>query len=83
MLLIGNGRVITRDEQKPYIENGAVLIDGNLIKKIGESTILKTTYPQAEWIDAKGGVIMPAFINTFTLPWQEVFPSMDMPQKVF
>ncbi len=64
MLLIGNGRVITRDEQKPYIENGAVLIDGNLIKKIGESTILKTTYPQAEWIDAKGGVIMPAFINT-------------------
>ena len=28
MLLIGNGKVITRDENNTVIENGAVVIDG-------------------------------------------------------
>ena len=28
MLLIGNGRVITRDANNTFLENGAVAIDG-------------------------------------------------------
>ena len=58
MLLIGNGRLLTRD-QGNYFENGAVAIDGNLIKEVGETAKLKQKYPDAEWIDADGGVIMP------------------------
>ena len=27
MLILGNGRVITRDEKNPYLENGAVQDD--------------------------------------------------------
>ena len=42
MILIGNGKVFTRDDEKPYIENGAVLIDGNVIKEIGKTEDLKT-----------------------------------------
>ena len=34
MLLIGNGRLITRDNGT-YYENGAVAIDGKLIKEVG------------------------------------------------
>ena len=63
MLLIGNGRLLTRD-QGNYIENGAVAIEGNLILEVGETAKLKQKYPEAEWIDADGGVIMPGLVNT-------------------
>lgn len=62
MLLIGNGRLITRDNGT-YYENGAVAIDGKLIKEVGETAVLKARYPEAEFIDADGGVIMPGLIN--------------------
>ena len=64
MLIVGNGRVITRNSNNPYIEDGAVVLDGTLISKIGSSAEMKREFPQAEFIDAKGGIIMPAFINT-------------------
>lgn len=64
MLIIGNGRVITRDSNNPYIEDGAVVLDGTTICKIGTNAEMNRMFPQAEFIDAKGGVIMPAFINT-------------------
>ena len=63
MILIGNGRVFTRDENNPYIENGAVLIDGKVIKEIGKTDELKAKYPDAEYKDAKGRLVMPGFIN--------------------
>ena len=64
MLIIGNGKVITRDHDNPFMTDGAVAIEGTLIKEIGTTAAMKATFPQAEFIDAKGGVIMPAFINT-------------------
>ncbi len=63
MLLIGNGRLVTRD-QGTYIENGAVAIEGNLIAEVGETAALQAKYPDAEWVDAAGGVIMPGLVNT-------------------
>lgn len=63
MLIVGNGRVITRNEAVPFMESGAVAMEGNVIRKVGATEELKKEYPQAEYIDAKGGVIMPAFIN--------------------
>ena len=63
MLVLGNGKVITRNPDRPLIENGAVAIDGTVISRIGGTDELRAAYPQAEYIDAKGGLIMPAFIN--------------------
>ena len=63
MLIIGNGRVITRDEENPFIENGAVAMDGNTIVMVGNTEDVKKIYPEAEFTDTKGSVIMPAFIN--------------------
>ena len=63
MLIIGNGRIITRDVKNPYLENGAVAMEDGVIKKILTTSEMKKTYPDAEYIDARGGVIMPAFIN--------------------
>ena len=67
MNLLTNGRVITRDEGgKGYYEKGAVAYEGTKIVEVGEEAALRAKYPQAEIIDAKGGVIMPAFINAHT-----------------
>lgn len=64
MLLIGNGKVITRDDDRPIIEDGAVVIENNKIKEAGSYKTLKEKYKDAEFVDAKGGLIMPGFINT-------------------
>ena len=63
MLILGNGRVITRDDACPLIKNGAVAIDGTAICKVGGDEEVRKAYPGAEYIDAAGGLIMPAFIN--------------------
>lgn len=63
MIVLGNGRLITREEERPYIEDGAVAMDGGLICRIGTTQELKKEFPKAEYIDAGGGLIMPAFIN--------------------
>lgn len=63
-MIIGNGRVITRDEENPYIENGSVVIRDNTIIAVGDYSVLKEKYKEEEFIDAKGKVIMPGLINT-------------------
>lgn len=63
MILIGNGKIVTRDGSCPFINNGAVLIDGKMICNVGESQTLKAKYPGAEFIDASGRLVMPGFIN--------------------
>lgn len=64
MILIGNGRVITRDSQNTYIEKGAVLVEGERIREVGTDTLLKEKYPKAKYMDAEGMVVMPGLINT-------------------
>ena len=66
MLLVTNGRLITRDAAQPYFEDGAVVIDGTTIAAVGEAAALKARHPDAEVVDAKGGVIMPGLINAHT-----------------
>ena len=66
MLLIGNGRVLTRDSALPYLEDGAVAVEGTVIREVGPSPALREKHPDAEWVDARGGVIMPGLINAHT-----------------
>ncbi len=66
MYILGNGPVITRDIDNPYIENGGIVIDGSKIKEIGGFKEIQAKYPNLEVVDAKGGVIMPGFINAHT-----------------
>ena len=34
MILIGNGRLITRDEKNTYLDNGCVAVEGNEIVNV-------------------------------------------------
>ena len=67
MILLANGKVITRDsEDTGYLPDGGVVTDGGKIVEVGVTADLKAKYPQAEFVDAKGGIIMPGLINAHT-----------------
>ncbi|MCL1834537.1 MAG: putative aminohydrolase SsnA [Oscillospiraceae bacterium] len=63
MLLAGNGLLITRGAENKLIKNGCAAIDGRFIKEVGDTALLKAKYPDAEFLDARGGLIMPGLIN--------------------
>src|SRR5258708_23022858 len=65
-MLIGNGTVVTLGAQNQLIEQGAVLVRGSRIAAIDTDATLRRQRPDAEYIDAHGGLIMPGFLCTHT-----------------
>ena len=65
-ILIGNGTIITLGAQNQLIEHGAVLVHDNRIAAIDTNTVLRQQYPNAEYLDANEGLIMPGFLCTHT-----------------
>ena len=63
-LLLKNAHVVDPSVELDGVVD--VLIDGDKIAEVGEEAALRAKYPDAEIVDAKGGVIMPAFINAHT-----------------
>ena len=51
MLIVGNGKLITRDPANPYLVDGAVVIEGELIKEVGTLAEMKAKYPNAEFVE--------------------------------
>ncbi|HEX2953780.1 MAG TPA: putative aminohydrolase SsnA [Bacillota bacterium] len=66
MLLIGNGRLITRDVNRRIIEDGCVAIKDNVVVEVGLTSDLRLKFPEARFIDARGKLVMPGLINTHT-----------------
>ena len=66
MLLIGNGKLFTRDEERPYLPDGAVVIDGDTVQEVGSLADMRAKYPAAEFVDARGQIILPGLINAHT-----------------
>lgn len=64
MILVGKGTVVTRDAKTPLIQEGGVVLEGTVIREVGDFEELKRKYPQAEQVDAKGQLIMPGLVNT-------------------
>lgn len=62
-LLIGNGILVTRDEKNTFLTDGAVYIEGEKIVEVGRTGLLKDKYPDAEFLNADGMLIMPGYIN--------------------
>lgn len=64
MLVVGNGRLITQNNENPFIDNGAVVIDGGKIIDYGNTENILEKYKEIEYLNAEGKVIMPGLINT-------------------
>jgi putative selenium metabolism protein SsnA len=63
MLLIGNGNLVTRDPANPFLPDGCVAAEGPRIVEVGPTEALRDRHPGAEFLDARGGLIHPGFIN--------------------
>lgn len=62
-LLIKNARVlVTMDDQRREIDNGAVFVRGNVIEQVGPTAELPSAADEV--IDASGQVVMPGLVNT-------------------
>ena len=57
MLVIGNGRLVTRDPEQPFFENGAVAMDGTTIKKVGTLEEIKKEFHDAEYVEDRKSVV--------------------------
>ena len=69
MIVLANGKVITRDpDGTGYLSDGGVVTDGGKIVEVGTTADLKAKYPQAEFVDARGGDIMQTAFD-FTEGW--------------
>ena len=80
MLIVGNGRLITRDAATDYFENGAVVCDGGKIVAAGDFISLRGKYPDAELLDARGGLIMPGLINAHTHIYSGLARGLSLPE---
>ena len=66
MYLIANGSLLSFFDSARYTPNGAVAVDGARIVAVGADEELRSRYPDAELIDARGGLIMPGLIDLHT-----------------
>lgn len=65
-ILITGGTVVTMNEERTVIEDGAVAIKGNEIVAVGKRTDLGRVFRPKRIINAAGKVLIPGLINTHT-----------------
>jgi len=65
-LLVTNGRVITQNETRDVIEDGAVAIADDKIVAVGPASELEAAHDAERTLDAEGGAIIPGLINAHT-----------------
>jgi 5-methylthioadenosine/S-adenosylhomocysteine deaminase len=65
-LLITGAMVLTLDDNREIIDNGAVAIKSDRIVAVGLSGDLRRRFPEMETLDATGKAVMPGFINSHT-----------------
>ena len=78
MLLIGNGRVVTRNPAAPVLENGCVAVQDHKIVAVAATAELRNQYPGAEWLDAGDRLIMPGLINAHMHCYSSFARGMDI-----
>ena len=65
-LLITNATVVTMDGDRRIIENGQVAVRGDSIFAVGPGPLFPKGVMAKQTIDAKGGLVLPGFINGHT-----------------
>jgi len=63
-ILIENAIIITLDRSNRIIKNGAIYIENDTIRDIGETKKLKKEYKPDITINAANSIVMPGFINS-------------------
>lgn len=62
-MIFGNAAIITVDAERRIISDGAIAVQGSMIKDIGKTAEIKEKYPEYAFFDMKDHIIMPGLIN--------------------
>ncbi|MDR3602114.1 MAG: putative aminohydrolase SsnA [Desulfosporosinus sp.] len=81
MLIIGNGLVLTMGKSNQVIPKGGVLIEARKIREVGLTSDLQSRFREAEFIDARGKLIMPGMINAHMHLYSTFARGMDSKSK--
>ncbi len=65
-LLITGGLVLTFNDKKEILKNGALAVVGDRIVSVGEASLLAAEIKATELLDASGCLVMPGLINLHT-----------------
>ncbi|MDL5363243.1 amidohydrolase [Halalkalicoccus sp. NIPERK01] len=65
-LLITNGTIITQNEDRQIIIDGAVAVTGDRITDVGSADRLEAETSPDQLLDAEGGAVIPGLINAHT-----------------
>lgn len=65
-LIVSGGTVVTMDESRRVIEDGAVAVEGGRIVAVGKRSDIVRRYAAREVIDARGRAVIPGLINGHT-----------------
>jgi len=62
--IIDGGTVITMNQDRQIISDGAIVIEDDIILDVGESSRISSEYDAENYFDAKDHAILPGFIST-------------------
>jgi 5-methylthioadenosine/S-adenosylhomocysteine deaminase len=65
-LILANCTLVTMDPSYSIIQNGAVVITGNIITAVGASSDLVDRYDAGEVVDCQGLTLLPGLVNAHT-----------------
>src|SRR5579885_352235 len=65
-ILISNATIATLGERSEIIEDGALLVRDGLIAAISRMADLRAQHPDAEIVDARGGLVLPGLLCAHT-----------------
>jgi 5-methylthioadenosine/S-adenosylhomocysteine deaminase len=65
-LLLTGGTVVTMDDARRVIADGAVAIEGDRILDVGPADEVKARVGHAQEIDTRGQIVLPGLVNTHT-----------------
>ena len=80
-MIISNARIITCDNPNQILENANIFICGNEITKIESGNLRKENFPDEEFVNAKGQVVMPGSICAHTHFYGAYSRGMGIPGK--
>jgi len=63
-MLYNHATVVTVNQSRDIIIDGAVLVIGNRIADIGKTDVLVKKYPEEKIIDLSGRIVIPGLIST-------------------
>jgi 5-methylthioadenosine/S-adenosylhomocysteine deaminase len=64
--IVRDGLVVTMDDQRRIIEDGAVVVEGNRILDVGDTSAILKGYRADTTISARGGIVIPGLICAHT-----------------